>query len=520
MNHKAKILVVDDEQHIVLMLSDGLKQRGYKVETAFNGKEAVSKAGREEFDVAIIDIKMPEMDGIAALGEIKKMNPEVEVIMATGYGTMGTAVESMRKGAFDYVHKPFELSEIVRVVERAVEKRRFNDISRAIFSTIESNDLLEIIVNSLMNVLKADDVSLMLFDPKNRLYTAISSGASDNVRKNTRLLLSEKTIAYLKENSLNSLVLMEEPGKDPQFKNIATAGCDIKFGIFLPLTEEDKIIGLININRTGESEYFNESDLQRVKIFGSLASLALRNAKLYKQLQETQSQLIQAEKMSALGQLAGGLAHEISNPLSGILGLTQLILENSETASQNYKDLKEIEKAVFRCKKIISSLLSFARQDKFSLEPVNINEIIEETLVLCARQMEVNQHVKIVKRFGENLPRAHGDFQQLMQVFLNLITNARDVMPDGGELTIETGRSDENGRKFVTAVFRDTGPGIRQDIIDKIFDPFFTTKPVGKGTGLGLSVCMGIVHRHNGKIEATNGAEKGAVFTVSLPACE
>jgi signal transduction histidine kinase len=221
--------------------------------------------------------------------------------------------------------------------------------------------------------------------------------------------------------------------------------------------------------------------------------------------------------MSALGQLAGGLAHEINNPLSGILGLTQLVLEKTPPDTQNFQDLKDIEKAVFRCKKIITSLLSFARQEKTRTEQVNVNEVIEETLTLCARQMELRR-VRMERSFAQGLPLVSADFQQLMQVFLNIFTNARDAMGEGGELTITTGPlKTPSGAELLMTSVSDTGPGIAPDIVDKIFDPFFTTKPVGKGTGLGLSVCLGIINRHNGTIKAHSAPGKGSTFTIGLP---
>jgi two-component system NtrC family sensor kinase len=194
-----------------------------------------------------------------------------------------------------------------------------------------------------------------------------------------------------------------------------------------------------------------------------------------------------------------------------------LVLENLDPASQNHADLKDIEKAVFRCKKIILSLLSFARQEKTRMEPVSINEAIEETLTLCARQMEL-KHVKITRQLAPGLPMVNADFQQLMQVFLNIFTNARDAMPDGGELAISSSQlKTPAGAQMLMVSISDTGAGIPQDILNRIFDPFFTTKPVGKGTGLGLSVCLGIINRHNGTIKAHSAPGKGSTFTISLP---
>lgn len=516
MTNKASILVVDDEPQIAEMISASLQLHGYAVSVVYDGNQAVKKIASEKFDLVITDIQMPGMDGITALGEMKKIDPELEVIIATGHGTMGTAIQSMRKGAFDYLHKPFEIKELLAVVGKALEKRKFNDITKAIFSTIKPEELLRVTIDSVTRILKAEESLLVLPDKDGRLKVAVSEGLEDEARLNSRLGLCDRMMGRLGVEA-KSVILIDEPAKDKAFSDLPGIS-EIKCALFLPLMEENKPSGLININRTQEGEYFTEDDLQRAKIFGSLVNLALRNSNLYRQLQETQSQLIQAEKMSALGQLAGGLAHEINNPLSGILGLTQLVLENTKPDSQNFTDLKDIEKAVFRCKKIIVSLLSFARQEKTRMEPVNINEVIEETLTLCARQMELKS-VRIAREFGQGLPMVTGDYQQLMQVFLNLFTNARDAMPEGGELTVGTSLlKDPAGRELIMTTVSDTGTGIKPEILASVFDPFFTTKPVGKGTGLGLSVCLGIINRHNGTIKAHNRPGGGTTFTIGLPA--
>ena len=515
MTNKARILVVDDDEQVSELIRTALSTKDYATSVAFNGEQGVKKAGAEKFDLVIMDIQMPGMDGITALGEIKKTDPEVEVIIVTGHGTMGTAIQSMRRGAFDYLHKPFQIAELLAVVERALEKKKFNDITKAIFSTIRSEELLRIIIDSVTRILKADESLLVLLDKSGRPGIAVSYGLEGKAQEESRLELCTRMLRQLSDNGGGAVALVDEPLKDKRFSDIAGAG-EIKFAMMLPLMEEGRLTGLININRRRAGEYFTENDMQRAKIFGSLVNLALRNANLYHQLQETQSQLIQAEKMSALGQLAGGLAHEINNPLSGILGLTQLVLENTTRSTQNYQDLKDIEKAVFRCKRIITSLLSFARQEKSSLEPVSVNEVLDETLTLCARQMELKR-VKIVREFGDGLPMVNADFQQLMQVFLNLLNNAGDAMPDGGTVTITTRLAPAAAGECVEITISDTGGGIPGEILTRIFDPFYTTKPPGKGTGLGLSVCLGIMNKHNGAITARSEPGKGSAFTMTLP---
>ena len=515
MSAKARILIVDDEPQIAEMISATLQLHGYDVAVAYDGAEGVQKAGAEKFDLAVMDLQMPGMDGITALGEMKKLDPEIEVIIATGHGTMGTAVQSLRKGATDFISKPFDVKDLLKAVERGLEKRKFNDIARAIFSTIRPDEQLRVIIDSVTRILKGGESLLALPDKEGKPRIAVSQGLEDEAARESRLELCARVLAQA-DGAAKGPLPLEAPAADKRFSDIPGVAA-VKYALFLPLVEDNKPAGLIGIYRLDGSEPFGEDDLQRARIFGSLVNLALRNSSLYRQLQETQGQLIQAEKMSALGQLAGGLAHEINNPLSGILGLTQLVLENLDPASQNYADLKDIEKAVFRCKKIITSLLSFSRQEKTRMEPVSVNEVVEETLTLCARQLEL-QGVKIVRQLSPGLPLVSADFQQLMQVFLNLFTNARDAMPDGGELTIATALiKDPAGRELLVSSVSDTGAGVDPEILGRIFDPFFTTKPVGKGTGLGLSVCLGIISRHGGYIKAHSVPGAGATFTVTVP---
>lgn len=235
----------------------------------------------------------------------------------------------------------------------------------------------------------------------------------------------------------------------------------------------------------------------------------------HRELKTLHSQLLQAEKMSAVGRLAAGVAHEINNPLSGVLGFAQVLLREIPEENPWREDVMKIEEGARRCKKIVSHLLTFSRQEEFNLEVIDIGEVIDSTLSLCENQILLEK-IRIIKEYGENLPMLRIGVPQMEQVFLNLITNAIQAMPEGGELKISTRL--RNRGDFVEISFADTGEGIKKEILPKIFEPFFTTREVGKGTGLGLSVSYEIVKRHNGTIRAeSDGEGKGACFTVVLP---
>ena len=232
----------------------------------------------------------------------------------------------------------------------------------------------------------------------------------------------------------------------------------------------------------------------------------------YNKLQTTEEQLIQSEKMASVGTLAGGVAHEINNPLTTVLGYSQVLLSEMNSDDPLRMNAVEIEKSAVRCKKIIENLLRFSRQQKFSFELVDIAQLVEDTLILIGNQLK-NNNVKIEKDLPRSIPTIIGNPQQLQQVFINIMINAFDAMPNGGTLKISACQD----KDFVQVDFADTGSGIPADLIDKVFDPFLTTKPPGKGTGLGLSVSYGIIQKHNGRINVKSEVGKGSVFSVFLP---
>jgi two-component system NtrC family sensor kinase len=228
-----------------------------------------------------------------------------------------------------------------------------------------------------------------------------------------------------------------------------------------------------------------------------------------------QAKLVQAEKLAAVGQLVSGVAHEVNNPLTAILGFADLLMENTELPETARKDLRVILQEAQRTKQIVQNLLSFARQMPPQRKPVQLNSILRRTVQL--RAYDFHSHgIEVVEQLDQDLPAVIGDSHQLQQVFLNILNNAYDAVRETGRparIEIMTARMGSH----VEVSFRDNGHGISSP--DLIFDPFFTTKEVGKGTGLGLSICYGIVREHGGEILCHNntGAD-GATFIVRLPA--
>jgi len=234
-------------------------------------------------------------------------------------------------------------------------------------------------------------------------------------------------------------------------------------------------------------------------------------------------QLIRSEKLAAIGELIAGVAHEINNPLSPIIGLSKLLLkENKENLDAGMKkDLEVIYQSSECIKKIVANLLRFARREAPAKKDVNVNELLDTVLTIRAYEMKV-RNVEVKKNYQLDLPLVMLDPSQLEQVFLNLITNAADAIhgtgKDGALIITTFLQKNKAGDKTVIIEFSDTGTGIQKSVLSKLFNPFFTTKP--EGTGLGLSVSYGIIKEHGGEIYARNRTEGGAVFTVELPVSE
>ncbi|MFH0762355.1 MAG: ATP-binding protein [Candidatus Omnitrophota bacterium] len=240
-------------------------------------------------------------------------------------------------------------------------------------------------------------------------------------------------------------------------------------------------------------------------------------------LKEAQAQMVQAAKMAAVGQLSAGVAHEINNPLGGILGYAQFVLTKIARPEFSIDDFKAcrkyleyIEKECQRCKLIVENLLNFSRKSSEKFEPVDVKSTIESILFILKHPLEL-QNIKVTIEYAPQLPAVFGNTNQLQQVFTNIIINAKNAMPSGGQLLISGKVVEQEENKKVAVIFEDTGCGIPKQDLEKIFEPFFTTKQDAKSLGLGMSICYQIIKEHNGQILIESQPGKGAKITVILP---
>jgi len=232
-------------------------------------------------------------------------------------------------------------------------------------------------------------------------------------------------------------------------------------------------------------------------------------------LKSSHEQLLQSQKLAAIGELVSGVAHELNNPLMAIQGNAYILLDDVEDEI-NREGLEVIYSETKRASEIVQNLLSFSRKQDSVKTQVDINECVDSIMKLRTYELSVN-NIELISELGPNLPFITGDSQRLRQVFLNLINNSAQAIQQGpyeGKIIIRTHQTTD---QMVSVVFEDDGPGIAQDVIDRVFEPFFTTKDVGKGTGLGLSICYGIIKDHGGKMYAKSNFGEGATFYIELP---
>ncbi len=253
----------------------------------------------------------------------------------------------------------------------------------------------------------------------------------------------------------------------------------------------------------------------RVEPFGQgeLALLGQSFNQMVDTLQKTQQELIHKEKLASMGQLAAGVAHEINNPLGTILLFSESLLKETPPESTVGDDLRMIINETNRCKRIVSDLLNFSRQQEILTQKVDIHALLDQVVDLVTLQRNY-KNVRLSRNFGNDLPEIHADPDQLQQVFINLLNNAAEAFDDGGEITLTTRRTDQ---QWIEIKVSDNGRGIPSKNLNKLFTPFFTTKPQGKGTGLGLSIVYGIINMHRGQIFVESEPNIGTTFSVVLP---
>ena len=475
---------------------------------------------------------MPKKDGIQVLETVLAMDPEVSFVLVTGHSSIERALDAVKKGVFSILHKPINSEDVELLVNKALQQEEFRSLlgvyeaSRAVFSALDLQQLLTLVVQLASRILRASEVSVMLLEHDRMLQVAASSGPGDEPRRHARIALGER-IAGRVALSREPVMIVGPLEQDSRFSGIARQR-DVGSAIVYPLVIGGKVLGVLNLSRNGQSKPFVPADMRIVTIFASQLAQAIHNVKLYQDLQtkieerdvayrrleEVKSQMLQSANLASLGELAAGLAHELNNPLTGVLGFTHFLLKNPAIQPELREDLQRIDLEARRCARIVKNLQLFARQGKPKFGSVNLKDVVDGVLGI-ARYNLVSRGIDLNCRICEPAPTIFGDSSLLQQVLTHLFSNAKDALEGRPEKNIFLEVS-EDGDKAVVRM-RDNGCGIPKAVFEKVFNPFFTTKPVGQGTGLGLSSSYGIVKQHGGSMKIDSVEGQGTEVTVVLP---
>ncbi len=513
------ILIVSDEQESRALLAQALSSHDGAVLVAEGAARAIVALDEHQVAVVILDWPLAEtqdegQDGVGALARhIRQSQPEASIIALLGRDDVAL-MDLASLDVDDCLVKPplpdlvrlavaraLELCRLKREVEqllnlagahRADELVLLNEVGQAMVATLDFDEVLWLLLQAVAKTVRVDECVVALWDETTQCYVP-----------RARFAGGQMLVADLSNGDTTILEASLPP-------------------VRVRLEGHDRVLGLLALNRrSGESE-LNTQDLQLAQALSNQAASALENAWLYaelkqsaEELERSQHRLIQSGKLAATGRLAASIAHEINNPLQAIKNCLELIFDEAEAGEpldRVYLNvaMNELE----RIRVIIQQMLDLYRSEQGQMAPVDLNAAVEGVLALMRKQLE-SHHIGVETHLDSARPHVIGRGDQVRQVFINLILNAIEAMPEGGQLTLTTHQENDG---VVAVQVADTGVGIAPEDLARIADPFFTTKP--KGVGLGLFICHEIIERHQGTLDLSSQVGHGSTFTIRLPASE
>ena len=450
--------------------------------------------------------------------EIRRPDGEIRTVMESSFATRDAdgRITAYQGFILDVTERKRAEQEIRR---RNRELMMLNSIALTLGESLALEEMLGRALRQVVELFGTDIGAIYLFDESSRTVrrSAAAGFRSEYARHFPPTVLPEEFVNHIRQTRATVLAAQSLP-LPPIFRDLQEKeGLQISY--LVVLWSEDRMMGgLVVGNRVARE--FSSAELNLLNAVGNQIAATVEKTLLYDEtrraydhLRRTQEQLLQSEKMAAMGQLISGVAHELNNPLTAILGYSQLLSDGQEVSARGAAYVSKLHKQAQRTHRIVQNLLSFARQHRPERVPVRLNYLLEETLTLREYDLKLN-NIRVHRELDPKLPLTAADAHQLQQVLLNILNNAVDAVlgvSNQGDIWVRTWA--ENGRLCIELT--DSGPGAREPM--RVFDPFYTTKPVGKGTGLGLSICYGIVKEHGGEITVRNSPPRGATFCIMLP---
>ncbi len=516
--------MVDDEAGIVRLCQRMLDKAGYDVLTSTNPAEALKTLSSERIDLMLTDIRMPIMDGFELIRQAKKTQPDLAVVVMTGFGTVETAIQALQRGVDGLILKPFGRGdELLDLIQRTIEESRQKkdvdrlhvlrplfDVSRTLFMETSLPELKLLVLNSISGMLQTFNVAI---------YEKVGETCD-----------LELVIGRNFPNPcppLTSMCCTALAQNDVVIENLSALGVAELAGvgttIIVPVVTQ-RAHYVLAAGRAPSAPVFTDADVETMLILSHQAVSALDNARLYSDLrenmrrvEESRNALVQAEKMAALGRLTASVAHEINNPLQSISNCLHLAMRHDLLQERRDQYIEMAQTEVGRLARTVRGMLDFYRTGKAGKEYWQIGEVITDVLNILQPQID-QKGVEIRLNLPNDLPKVHIEKDHIQQVFFNLFLNAMEAMEgQATERVVWLDVSDANPWLLIRV--EDSGPGIPEPVRSRIFEPFMTSK--ANGTGLGLSVSYGIVEAHKGKLELVqSNHEHGACFEIRLPVRE
>jgi len=548
-----RILVVDDEPDIVDYLTELLTAQGYAVEPAHTGGEALaamrtggaSPLSPTGIDLVILDVRIPEPDGYEVCRRAKSDEAlrHIPIIMVTALGSQQNVTQGLEIGADDYVAKPFSPEELlarvkamlrIRQMERDVlrhnrELTALNTIASVVSRSLDLDKVLPATLDTILSLLEMHAGAVCLLDgERDQLVVSAQQGfsAADAQKLRGRHWSVGQGIIGRVAESGGSILLEDVTGVEPWASVVATepaAGETNLSLLCVPLPAKDRVLGALAVLRPSQPG-FTAPDQSLLAAIGQQIGISVENARLYtelrqfaEELEQSQAQLVQAEKLTAMGRLTASIAHELNNPLQAVQNCLHLTLTRHLAEEKQHHYLTLAQEEVDRLIDIVSRMLDFYRPSRGQRSPTDVNALVDNVLALTAERLQRGK-VTVYRQLSGDLPPINIVADQIKQVFLNIVINAIEAMPQGGELIITTQLENRRGgqeRDWLRVSFADNGVGLSAEELEHIFEPFYTTK--SRGTGLGLSVSYGIVERHGGQIDVKSVPDKGTLFSIRLP---
>ena len=527
------ILIVDDDPTICSELQKELKRNFFPTHVAGNSKDALEILNKNKIDIILLDIFMPDIDGLDMLEKVKAKWPAIEVIIITGYSSQDVAIKALRRGAIDYLEKPINYEELNTSIGRAMEK------------ITENADL-----TYRHSILLVDDDK----DATKKLSRILSKEGYEVFTAND----GKEGLGIINQNKIDILIAdIEMPimGGIELLQKVKKFQKDIEVIMMTGFGDENLAIEAL---RTGAINYLRKPiDLDEllIAIEQAVERILLYRNQLYRdrelkinsqivskineelerrieertlEITQVQSQLFQTSKLATLGEMAAGLAHELNQPLAGLslctTNMKKLKQRDLLTDMEIDETIENIEGLIKRMSKIIVHIRTFARQDLQKFKSIDINDSAENALNLMEEQLRLN-NIQVKRNFNSYIPKINGEPYQIEQIVINALSNAKDALnqregtgaddPAVWKKSIEIKTSLVNEWACIDII--DNGIGMSKAVKEKIFEPFYTTKEVGKATGLGLSISYGIIESHKGRIDVSTEEGRGTTMSIKLP---